>query len=166
MQKFYFFLTVITMFFSSCIALFDEENFNDQGELKRWLQDETLNVVSIRVFEATRPNRSSPFVTQRDTVIATEGTFFFHKDGSPLRDLTYTKADGTVMQGSWAVGDEGDDDDFHLEIIDMRGLFGADIFHDDMFDLVEWGEDVLRIEQNRLLTRDELKRELEITLKK
>lgn len=166
MRPYYLFFASATLLLSSCIAIFDEGNFNDQKQLRRWLEDERLTVVSIRVFEATRPNRSSPFVTQRDTLIATAGDFFFHEDGSPLRDLTYTAADGTVTEGSWSVGDFGDDDDFHLEMNDLPGLFGPGIFHDRDFDLIEWGDNVLRIQQNRLLNRDELQRDLEIVLMK
>ncbi len=166
MRPYYLILASAILLFSSCIAIFDEGNFNDQNQLKRWLEEERLTVVSIRVFEATRPDRSSPFVTQRDTLIATAGDFFFHEDGSPLRDLTYTAADGTITEGSWSVSDFGDDDDFHLEMNDLPGLFGPGILHDRDFELIEWGDNVLRVQQNRLLNRDELQRDLEIVLMK
>lgn len=121
----YFMCTLFSFaFFSSCtLYLLDSSNFGDVKKLKRVMLDETWQVERMHVERGERVDRSEPFTITLDSVVASSGTMYFAKDSERgRRDLTYTDAYGTVIEGAFIIEADVEDDNPTIEF-DTNPMF-------------------------------------------
>lgn len=85
---------------------------------------ETWQVERMHAESAERADRSEPFTITLDSVLATSGTMYFAKDSERgRRDIIYTDANGTVIEGAIIFDSDVNNDNPMIEFDTQPLLF-------------------------------------------
>lgn len=131
---------------SSCLALFDSSNFGDVNKLKRVMLDKTWQVEQMHVEEAERANRDEPYTITLDSVTAASGSMYFAEDSERgRRDLTYTNANGTVIEGVIIIEADVEDDNPTIQFDIKPELFPHPYRVSNKFRVLSFSEDRIEL---------------------
>jgi hypothetical protein len=153
---------------SSCIALFDESNFEPAKKVKRWMGNETFSITELRMTDEVRPDRYATFTLVRDTLLSAGGTIEFDK-GEGRDTYLYTFSTDSTAEDYWYTESISlSNDDPKLTLSELN-LFPVDERFRSYagFIIDEWGEDRLVARQSYFnLEDDKGQRTFIITLTK
>ncbi|MGB0430621.1 MAG: hypothetical protein ACPGLV_09120 [Bacteroidia bacterium] len=166
----------LALILNSCtLPLIEELNRSVKDKVKKYMKNETFDIVEVHEIIEERGGWNMPFTVTRDSIYPMEGQFYFERERETRYDpVTFTNSEGASTTLKWNLYDESAEDDeprLFFYIDDMMGKWeecpfeATEVYRSsDGLRVDEYGESILELSQDGVENRFS-KRSLFIKLK-